>query len=167
LPEQRCTIASVAGHAMYERANPFYENFLGGRIDMSRCHYEQYGRTHRPRHRADIRPGRGIAGSNSKVRSRLRLWSGRACGFRLPALAAAGELEHPVCSIYPGTLLARPDRGEVLMSYGAAEYRSVLGVEYGTQLGRLVGNRDTLLAVLARMHDEGDKRIVIRRAAAA
>ena len=42
LPEQRCTIASVAGHAMYERANPFYEYFLGGRIDMSQCHYEQY-----------------------------------------------------------------------------------------------------------------------------
>ena len=42
LPEQRCTIASVAGHAMYERANPFYEHFLGGRIDMSRCRYEQY-----------------------------------------------------------------------------------------------------------------------------
>jgi hypothetical protein len=42
LPEQRCTIASVAGHAMYERANPFYEHFLGGHIDMSQCHYEQY-----------------------------------------------------------------------------------------------------------------------------
>jgi hypothetical protein len=42
LPEQRCTIASVAGHAMYERANPFYEYFLGGHLDMSRCHYEQY-----------------------------------------------------------------------------------------------------------------------------
>ena len=41
LPEQRCTVASVAGHAMYERANPFYEYFLGGHIDMSRCHYEQ------------------------------------------------------------------------------------------------------------------------------
>jgi Acyclic terpene utilisation family protein AtuA len=41
LPEQRCTIASVAGHAMYERANPFYEHFLGGYIDMSRCRYEQ------------------------------------------------------------------------------------------------------------------------------
>ena len=25
LPAQRCTIASVAGHAMYERANPFHE----------------------------------------------------------------------------------------------------------------------------------------------
>jgi hypothetical protein len=42
LPEQSCTIASVAGHAMYERANPFYEHFLGGHIDMSECHYEQY-----------------------------------------------------------------------------------------------------------------------------
>jgi hypothetical protein len=42
LPEQRCTIASVAGHAMYERANPFYEHFLGGHIDMSDCDYEQY-----------------------------------------------------------------------------------------------------------------------------
>src|SRR5437667_2900489 len=35
LTEQRCTIASVAGHAMYERANPYYEHFLGGHIDMS------------------------------------------------------------------------------------------------------------------------------------
>jgi Acyclic terpene utilisation family protein AtuA len=42
LPEQRCTIASVAGHAMYERASPFYEHFLGGHIDMSGCLYEQY-----------------------------------------------------------------------------------------------------------------------------
>jgi Acyclic terpene utilisation family protein AtuA len=42
LPEQRCTIASVAGHAMYERANPFYEYFLGGHIDMSQCRYQQY-----------------------------------------------------------------------------------------------------------------------------
>src|SRR6266850_3276039 len=42
LPEQRCTIASVAGHAMYERANPFYEHFLGGHIDMRDCRYEQY-----------------------------------------------------------------------------------------------------------------------------
>jgi hypothetical protein len=42
LPEQRCTIASVASHAMYERPNPFYEHFLGGYIDMSQCRYEQY-----------------------------------------------------------------------------------------------------------------------------
>jgi hypothetical protein len=42
LPEQRCTVASVAGHAMYERSNPFYEYFLGGHIDMRDCRYEQF-----------------------------------------------------------------------------------------------------------------------------
>ena len=41
LPEQRCTVASVAGHAMYERANPYYEHFVGGHIDMRDCVYEQ------------------------------------------------------------------------------------------------------------------------------
>jgi len=41
-PEQRCTIASVTAHTMYERPNPFYEHFLGGHIDMRECRYEQY-----------------------------------------------------------------------------------------------------------------------------
>lgn len=41
-PGQRCTVASVAGHAMYERSNPFYEYVLGGMLDMSGCRYEQY-----------------------------------------------------------------------------------------------------------------------------
>ncbi|MDI7259610.1 MAG: acyclic terpene utilization AtuA family protein [Thermodesulfobacteriota bacterium] len=40
-PDQRCTIASVAGHAMYERSNPFYEYFAGGMLDMTHCNYEQ------------------------------------------------------------------------------------------------------------------------------
>lgn len=41
-PNQRCTIASVAGHSMYERSNPFYEYFTGGMIDLTECKYEQY-----------------------------------------------------------------------------------------------------------------------------
>ncbi|MFZ5631671.1 MAG: acyclic terpene utilization AtuA family protein [Bacillota bacterium] len=41
-PEQRCTVASVAGHAMYERANPFYEYVCGGMLDMTECKYEQF-----------------------------------------------------------------------------------------------------------------------------
>ncbi|MGI6778099.1 MAG: acyclic terpene utilization AtuA family protein [Acetivibrionales bacterium] len=41
-PNQRCTVASVAGHAMYERSNPFYEYFAGGMLDMTNCTYEQY-----------------------------------------------------------------------------------------------------------------------------
>ena len=38
---QRCTVASVAGHAMYERSNPFHEYVAGGLLDMTDCHYEQ------------------------------------------------------------------------------------------------------------------------------
>jgi hypothetical protein len=41
-PKQRCTIASVAGHAMYERSNPYYEYVAGGMLDMTNCHYEQF-----------------------------------------------------------------------------------------------------------------------------
>jgi len=40
-PEQRCTVASVAGHAMYERSNPYFEYVAGGMLDMTDCRYEQ------------------------------------------------------------------------------------------------------------------------------
>ncbi|WP_289042582.1 acyclic terpene utilization AtuA family protein [uncultured Aliiroseovarius sp.] len=40
-PEQYCTIASVAGHAMYERSNPYHEYVAGGLLDMTDCRYEQ------------------------------------------------------------------------------------------------------------------------------
>jgi len=40
-PEQRCTVASVAGHAMYERSNPYFELVAGGTLDMTHCEYEQ------------------------------------------------------------------------------------------------------------------------------
>ncbi len=41
-PEQMCTVASVSGHAMYERSNPYYEYVAGGVLDMSECNYEQF-----------------------------------------------------------------------------------------------------------------------------
>jgi len=41
-PQQRCTIASVAGHSMYERETPYYEHTLGGTLDMRACRYEQH-----------------------------------------------------------------------------------------------------------------------------
>ena len=40
-PGQRCTVASVSSHAMYERANPFFEHVAGGVLDMTHCRYEQ------------------------------------------------------------------------------------------------------------------------------
>jgi hypothetical protein len=39
--EQRCTPASVASHAMYERSHPYFEAFAGGMIDMTDCAYQQ------------------------------------------------------------------------------------------------------------------------------
>jgi len=41
-PDQRCTVASVAGHAMYERASPLSEHFLGGQLDLTNCVYTQH-----------------------------------------------------------------------------------------------------------------------------
>jgi hypothetical protein len=41
-PQQRCTIASVAGHSMYERETPYFEQALGGTLDMRACRYEQF-----------------------------------------------------------------------------------------------------------------------------
>lgn len=41
-PGQRCTVASVAGHAMYERSNPYFEYVAGGMLDMTDCSYEQF-----------------------------------------------------------------------------------------------------------------------------
>jgi len=41
-PAQRCTVASVAGHAMYERSNPYFEYVAGGTLDMTDCVYEQF-----------------------------------------------------------------------------------------------------------------------------
>ncbi|QDO89509.1 DUF1446 domain-containing protein [Ornithinimicrobium ciconiae] len=41
-PWQRCTVASVAGHAMYERSTPYFEYFAGGMLDMTDCVYEQF-----------------------------------------------------------------------------------------------------------------------------
>ncbi len=40
-PDQRCTPASVASHAMYERSDPFREYVAGGYVEMSGCEYIQ------------------------------------------------------------------------------------------------------------------------------
>lgn len=40
-PEQRCTPASVASHAMYERASPLRQAEPGGVLDMTGCRYAQ------------------------------------------------------------------------------------------------------------------------------
>jgi hypothetical protein len=40
-PEYRCTVKSVAGHAVYEREDPYQEKNPGGMLDVSESVYEQ------------------------------------------------------------------------------------------------------------------------------
>ena len=58
-PEQRCTVASVAGHAMYERSNAFYEYFAGGTLDMTALPLRAGRREDHARHRPGVRPDVG------------------------------------------------------------------------------------------------------------
>lgn len=92
-------------------------------------------------------------------------WSGQACLFDPGEgpLRGIDSLENPVCSIYPGHLVARPRGSELLIAYGPAEYRWHLGTDYVTRVARVVDNGAELRRVLARMHDEGDKGITITR----
>ena len=41
-PGQRCTPASVAGHSLYERADPRYQPGPGGTLDLTRARFEAY-----------------------------------------------------------------------------------------------------------------------------
>jgi hypothetical protein len=108
-PEQRCTIASVAGHAMYERANPFDEHFLGGHIDMSRCHYEQY----------DERTVR-VTGPEYRPASELRV--------KLEGSGKIGERYVGIVGVRDPYTIANIDlvtewaRGQVVERFGASGY---------------------------------------------
>jgi uncharacterized protein DUF3830 len=95
------------------------------------------------------------------------MWSGSACYYypEPGPMREIAELENPVCSIYPGYIVARPRGSEVMISYGRAEYRWNIGTDYLTPIAKLTDNRADLLGVLARMHNEGDKPVRIRREA--
>jgi hypothetical protein len=92
-------------------------------------------------------------------------WSGFACFFQ-PGEGpwrAVTDIEYPVCAIYPGTLVARPGGSEMLIAYGPSEYRWAIGVDYTTPVAKTIENRQALIEMLARMHNEGDKVLTIRR----
>jgi hypothetical protein len=78
-PDQRCTVASVSGHAMYERANPDFEYAVGGSLDMRGCRYEQ----------ADERTTR-VTGARWSPASevRVKLEGARKIGERFMGIAA-------------------------------------------------------------------------------
>jgi hypothetical protein len=93
-------------------------------------------------------------------------WSGRA-GFFSPnsgPLEKITDLEYPVCSIYPGYFVMRPGGSEILVAYGASEYRWASGTDYVTPVARVTENLGAFQAELAKMHDEGVTTIAISSA---
>ncbi|MBF9235339.1 hypothetical protein [Microvirga alba] len=98
----------------------------------------------------------------TKLRSHSN-WSGRCSTFDLPGAGELTALESAVCSLYPGYLALRPDQGVIEIGYDAAELRSELGREYGSLIGRLIGDSvDEFLAYLDAMHyTEGDQILTI------
>jgi hypothetical protein len=131
LPEQRCTIASVAGHSMYERSNPYYEYFLGGHIDMSECVYEQF----------DERTTR-VTGPRFVPADELRV--------KLEGAGKVGERYVGMVGIRDAYTISRIDE---VIGWAKAQVRERFG-DSGYQLSYTVYGRDGILGEMEPMRDK-------------
>lgn len=94
---------------------------------------------------------------------------GGSAGF-INALAMRDEpanlpIENRVSFYIPGTINLKPHQGEICISYGQAQARTVTGNEYATQFARLVGDYAPFLEVVRRMQTEGLQQLVIAKKA--
>lgn len=129
-PEQRCTVASVAGHAMYERSNPFEEFVAGGRLDMSQCHYEQ----------VDPRTTR-ITGARFEPAEVVRV--------KLEGSGKVGERYVGLCGIRDPYTIANVDR---VIAWAKDQVRARFG-ETGYELHYNVYGRDGVMGELEPLRD--------------
>lgn len=87
------------------------------------------------------------------------MWSGAAVSMLIPgeAFTEIQQLEHPVCSIYPGTFVVRPYESTLMLSYGTtAEIRTALGTDYGVRVAECEGDCSGMTAALERLATKGD-----------
>lgn len=130
-PEQRCTIASVSGHAMYERSNPYEEFFAGGQLDMTHCHYEQL----------DERTTR-ITGSRFLPSQKTRV--------KLEGAGKVGERYVGLCGIRDPYTVANVDR---VIGWARDQVRARFG-ETGYELHYNVYGRDGVMGDLEPLRDK-------------
>lgn len=131
LPEQRCTIASVSGHAMYERSNPYDEFFAGGRLDMRACRYEQL----------DARTTR-ITGSRFHPDATVRV--------KLEGAGKVGERYVGMCGIRDPYTVANVDR---VIGWAREKVRERFGTT-GYELHYTVYGRDGVMGALEPLRDQ-------------
>lgn len=130
-PDQRCTIASVAGHAMYERSNPYEEFFAGGKLDMSECHYEQISeKTTR------------ITGSRFLPSDRITV--------KLEGSGKVGERYMGLCGIRDPYTIANVDR---VIGWAREKVRERFG-DTGYELHYKVYGRDGVMGELEPLRDK-------------
>jgi hypothetical protein len=131
LPEQRCTVASVAAHAMYERSNPYFEYFLGGHIDMSDCVYEQF----------DERTAR-VTGPKYVPAKELRV--------KLEGAGKIGERFVAMVGVRDPYTISRIDE---VIAWARAAARERFG-ETGYELAYTVYGRDGVMGALEPLRDK-------------
>lgn len=130
-PDQRCTIASVAGHAMYERSNPYEEFFAGGKLDMTECHYEQISeKTTR------------ITGSRFVPSERITV--------KLEGSGKVGERYMGLCGIRDPYTIANVDR---VIGWAREKVRERFG-DSGYELHYKVYGRDGVMGELEPLRDQ-------------
>ncbi|MGO4329239.1 acyclic terpene utilization AtuA family protein [Cupriavidus sp. 2TAF22] len=137
-PEQRCTVASVAGHAMYERSNPYDEFVAGGRLDMRDCRYEQ----------VDERTTR-ITGS--------RFHADEAVRVKLEGSGKVGERYVGLCGVRDPYTIANIDR---VMAWAREQVRLRFGDE-GYQLHYSVYGRDGVMGELEPLRDRPGHELAV------
>ena len=130
-PPQRCTVASVAGHAMYERSNPYEEFFAGGKLDMTHCRYEQF----------DDRTTR-ITGSKFIPDQKTRV--------KLEGSGKVGERYVGICGIRDPYTIANVDR---VIDWARTQVRERFG-DTGYQLHYNVYGRDGVMGELEPLRDK-------------
>lgn len=130
-PPQRCTVASVAGHAMYERSNPYEEFFAGGKLDMTHCKYEQF----------DERTTR-ITGSRFFAADKTRV--------KLEGSGKVGERYVGLCGIRDPYTIANVDR---VIEWARTQVRERFG-DSGYELHYNVYGRDGIMGELEPLRDK-------------
>jgi hypothetical protein len=137
-PPQRCTVASVAGHAMYERSNPYEEFFAGGKLDMTNCVYEQFSeRTTR------------VTGSRFIPDERMRV--------KLEGSGKVGERYAGLCGIRDPYTIANVDR---VIEWARAQVRERFGAS-GYELHYNVYGRDGVMGDLEPLRDQPGHELCI------
>jgi hypothetical protein len=137
-PPQRCTVASVAGHAMYERSNPYEEFFVGGKLDMTHCVYEQFSeRTTR------------VTGSRFVPAERMRV--------KLEGSGKVGERYVGLCGIRDPYTIANVDR---VIEWARAQARERFGAS-GYELHYNVYGRDGVMGDLEPLRDKPGHELCI------